>query len=220
MQKELAHTLKEIQDHGSKAFYQGRIAKSIQQSTCLRESDFARYEVLKKKPAKVKWQDLEIYSSAPPAGGVMLLQSFLLADRLQVTPPAKELTAEYIDSIAKIQEVVQDSRSYTIGDPAFRKVSTQQLLSASYVKELASRMNEGVSDQQAWNESIADQENHDNTTHFVVVDKNGMMVSSTNTLSQFFGSGIYVHGFFLNDQLKNFSSLSFSLNQWKRANVR
>lgn len=61
-------------------------------------------------------------------------------------------------------------------------------------------------------ESDADIENHENTTHFVVVDKNGMMVSVTNTLSDLFGSGEYVDGFFLNNQLKNFSNKEDSPN--------
>jgi gamma-glutamyltranspeptidase / glutathione hydrolase len=50
------------------------------------------------------------------------------------------------------------------------------------------------------------------TTHVVVVDRDGTMVSMTNTLSNFFGSGLPVSGFFLNDQLKNFSAEPDSIN--------
>src|SRR5699024_6764191 len=53
--------------------------------------------------------------------------------------------------------------------------------------------------------SISDEEDHDNTTHFVVVDKDNMMVSATHTLGNFFGSGDYVAGFFLNNQIANYS---------------
>jgi gamma-glutamyltranspeptidase/glutathione hydrolase len=45
------------------------------------------------------------------------------------------------------------------------------------------------------------------TTHFVVVDKNGEIASTTNTLASFFGSGDYMkEGFYMNDSLGNFSS--------------
>jgi gamma-glutamyltranspeptidase / glutathione hydrolase len=46
----------------------------------------------------------------------------------------------------------------------------------------------------------------------VVVDEQGTIVSMTNTLSNFFGSGQPVRGFFMNDQLKNFSADADSVN--------
>lgn len=57
-----------------------------------------------------------------------------------------------------------------------------------------------------------DEDEDGNTTHFVVVDKDGMMVSATNTISQFWGSGIYINGFFLNNQLRNFAQSKISPN--------
>jgi gamma-glutamyltranspeptidase / glutathione hydrolase len=42
------------------------------------------------------------------------------------------------------------------------------------------------------------------TTHISVVDADGTVVSMTNTLSNFWGSGQYVLGFFANDQLRYF----------------
>ncbi|SES20154.1 gamma-glutamyltransferase [Salipaludibacillus aurantiacus] len=54
---------------------------------------------------------------------------------------------------------------------------------------------------------------HNNTTHFVIIDKEGRMVSATHTLSNFFGSGQYYKGFFLNDQLSNFSETPGSINE-------
>src|SRR5699024_1971746 len=45
------------------------------------------------------------------------------------------------------------------------------------------------------------------TTHFVVVDKNGEIAITTNTLACFFGSGDYMKEvFYMNDSLGNFSS--------------
>ncbi|WP_303838420.1 gamma-glutamyltransferase [Evansella sp. LMS18] len=61
-------------------------------------------------------------------------------------------------------------------------------------------------------DSPADINQHNNTTHFVVIDREGRMVSATHTLSNFFGSGEYYKGFFLNDQLSNFSSTEGNIN--------
>src|SRR5699024_11800555 len=55
------------------------------------------------------------------------------------------------------------------------------------------------------NDSISDEEDHDNTTHFVIIDENDMMVSATHTLGNFFGSGDFVSVFFLNNQIDNYS---------------
>ena len=50
------------------------------------------------------------------------------------------------------------------------------------------------------------EEEHESTTHFVIIDRDGTVVSSTNTLSNFFGTGDYTEGLFLNNQLQNFGS--------------
>lgn len=89
------------------------------------------------------------------------------------------------------------------------------MLSDDHIDNLVSEVNGLELSEEYRNdlESDADIEDHGNTTHFVVVDKNGMMVSVTNTLSSFFGSGKYVNGFFLNDQLKSFSNRENSPNR-------
>ena len=56
-------------------------------------------------------------------------------------------------------------------------------------------------------------DNHVNTSHFVIIDREGRMITSTHTLSNFFGSGEYFKGFFLNDQLSNFSETIGSINE-------
>src|SRR5699024_12001853 len=38
-----------------------------------------------------------------------------------------------------------------------------------------------------------------------IIDENDMMVSATHTLGNFFGSGDFVSGFFLNNQIDNYS---------------
>ena len=46
-----------------------------------------------------------------------------------------------------------------------------------------------------------------NTTHISVIDADGMAVSMTNTVTNYWGSGQYVAGFFLNDQLERFTDI-------------
>lgn len=107
------------------------------------------------------------------------------------------------------------ARRQNVGDPQFSKVPVKEMLADQYIQQLTKDINlKQISSQyQTVADSLADKEEHDNTTHFVVVDKDGNMVTATNTLSNFFGSGIYVDGFFLNNQLKNFSIIKSSPNR-------
>ncbi|KIX10792.1 gamma-glutamyltransferase [Dethiosulfatarculus sandiegensis] len=47
---------------------------------------------------------------------------------------------------------------------------------------------------------------HSSTTHFSVMDKDGNAVAWTQTISYFFGTGNWVDGYFLNNELYNFTS--------------
>ena len=51
---------------------------------------------------------------------------------------------------------------------------------------------------------------HPNTTHFSIVDADGNAVASTTTLNNFYGSGVFLPtlGFFMNDEMDDFSSKS------------
>ncbi|NEU33853.1 gamma-glutamyltransferase, partial [bacterium LRH843] len=63
---------------------------------------------------------------------------------------------------------------------------------------------------------VSDLEEHESTTHFVVIDKEGTVVSTTNTLSNFFGSGKNIEGFFLNNTLGTFGEGINKIEEGKR----
>lgn len=207
VQKDLANTLKAIQKDGSKAFYQGLIARDIENiSQGVKVSDLKQYEPLVKEPLIIKYNDYEMVTPSPPTGGVMLAESLRMADQLDVEK-TKDLSADQIHLLGEVNKRVNYARRQNVGDPRFVNVPVKDMLAMDYIEQLSQDVNKqhislkynSIAD------SLADKEDHDNTTHFVIVDKDGNMVSATNTLSNFFGSGIYVDGFFLNNQLKNFS---------------
>lgn len=214
-QKELANTLRAIQSSGSKAFYSGIIAKDIEmKSNGIKMSDLSQYQASEKEPLRVKFGNYTMVTSPPPGGGLMLAQSLLLADELNIEK-TEDMSADFIHLLAETQKRVNYSRMKNVGDPKFVNVPVKEMLSDEYIKSLAKDISSDRISQQYKTvvDTLADQEDHDNTTHIVVVDKSGNMVSVTNTLSNFFGSGVYVDGFFLNNQLKNFSILKSSPNR-------
>ncbi|MBU8879134.1 gamma-glutamyltransferase [Bacillus sp. FJAT-29790] len=209
LQKELANTLRIIQKKGSNGFYTGDIAKQIHNKVEEIElSDFRDYKVLKKKPIKSEFDGFDVYSASPPLGGIMLAQSLQMAENLEI---GKTLNVDkYIHLMGLINRISYQDRVKHIGDPDFVEMDLEKLVSKEYSQKLASNVSKR---HKSPFDSDADFEDHENTTHFVIVDKQGMMVSATNTLSNLFGSGEYVAGFFLNNQLKNFSNNQNSPNR-------
>ncbi|KAF0092380.1 MAG: gamma-glutamyltranspeptidase [Fusobacteria bacterium] len=193
-------------------FYEGEVAKEIVKNSNLTLKDLAGYQVVKREPIKGIFSGYEVYSSTPPSGGVTLVQTLSLAEKLKLGN-IKENSANYISLLAAITQVTYNDRLGNIGDPSFYDFDDNILTSDDYVNNLASQVKLIDSfNQLPVDDSPAIVEDEENTTHIVVYDKNGMMVSLTNTLTQFFGTGESAFGFFINNHMDNFSLNSKSIN--------
>ena len=204
-QADLAITLKAIQSEGAMVFYNGTIAKDIAKAVKgLKLSDLQNYQVYEAKPIKAKYLNYEIISAPPPFGGVTLAQILMMSERLKIND--FETSGSGIYEMAQIINAAYQDRSTNIGDPKFSNINVEELTSQTYIEKLIANA--------ASNMNFVSTDTED-TTHFVVVDKDGMMVSCTNSLSSWFGSGILVDGFYLNNHLKNFSKDTNSINKWE-----
>ena len=204
-QPELALTLRQIEAEGSFAFYKGEIAKTIVDSVKgLALSDLSDYTVKRSTPVSAKYGEYEVVSAPPPFGGITLIQILMMADKMKIRN--LETDAGNLETINYIINAVYSKRLKTIADPQFSVIDNDKLVSSEFIDQMILDLKK--------NQSYISTDNED-TTHFVVIDKNGMMVSCTNSLSSLFGSGIYTGGFFLNNHLKNFSKDTKSLNRWE-----
>ncbi|MDQ0253917.1 gamma-glutamyltranspeptidase/glutathione hydrolase [Evansella vedderi] len=215
IQTDLAKTLRSIQEKGPSVFYHGYIADSImRQAGSIDKQDLQSYNVVVKDPLQGKFDEFDVYTPPPPAGGVMLIQTLLLAELLNIEE-TKTNNSIFTTLMGLINRKSYKDRLHKIGDPTFVDVPMEEMISQEHIDYLASNItNLNLYEEGSLQlDSQADIDDHENTTHFVVVDSNGMMVSATNTLSNFFGSGKYVEGFFLNNQLHNFSNTTNSPNR-------
>ncbi|MFC4078365.1 gamma-glutamyltransferase [Salinithrix halophila] len=206
-QQELAQILELIQQEGADGFYRGSIAKElVRKAPSITLDDLARYRVLKKKPVKGRFAGYDVYAPPAPSGGIMMIQFLQVAEALKVEE-TKGKPSDFVHLSSEIYKCTYKDRLYKVGDPAFVQVPEEEMISKQHTLKLTKEVsrNQLSKEQKLELDSAADQEDHDNTTHFVVVDRDGMMVSATNTVSGYYGSGVYVKGFFLNNQLKNFS---------------
>lgn len=214
-QEELAKTLRKIQEKGSDVFYKGEIGEQIDiNNQGIRLEDLGDYKTRKTKAISTNFQGYKLHVPPPPSGGVMLIQSLLMADYLDVGKLNND-SSDYVQLMGEINRISNKERHQYVGDPEFEDIPTEKLISEEHIAELAANVTlEGFSEEHTTeSDTIEDEFEEGSTTHFVVIDKNGMMVSATNTLSNFFGSGYYVAGFFLNNQLDNFSTTSRSPNR-------
>jgi gamma-glutamyltranspeptidase / glutathione hydrolase len=201
VQKSLAKTLEKIQEEGIGGFYRGEIADAISSTVKIPLEDMKKYTVEERQPVIGTYKDYDVYTAPPPFSGVTLLQMLKLLEREQ-TYEKKEREEKYIEEFGEIMKVTYKDRSLYSGDPNFIKIDLDKRMSETILK----KMQKEVTEIDYQEHELVDVEEHESTTHFVVMDKEGTVVSVTNTLGNFFGSGAYTDGFFLNSQIAQFKS--------------
>lgn len=202
--------LRQIQEEGQAAFYEGGLGQQIVDAVSgLEMDDFAAYEVLELEPTVGTFAGYEVISGAAPASGQALIQTLQIAEAAGINDIELGTTEAY-HTIAQAWRASMSDRNEFVGDPSHEDVPVDQLLSTEHAESIAAQIPADDFLNVAEVDSALSTET--DTTHVVVVDSEGRMVSMTNTLSNFFGSGLPVSGFFLNDQLKNFAGDPESVN--------
>jgi gamma-glutamyltranspeptidase/glutathione hydrolase len=213
IQENLAKTLRTLKNNGLNDFYNGDLSSKVANTnSSISIDDLKSYSVEKTAPVKGEFKNYSVYSATAPMSGITLIQTLQMAELLNVQRADLE-TEEYIHLLGEISKRTYQDRLINIGDPNFKNINTEYLTSKEYSSLLASDISSKISDKfNMIDDSPADIADHSNTTHFAVMDKSGMTVSATNTLSNFFGSGVMVEGFFMNNQLQNFGTIPGSAN--------
>jgi gamma-glutamyltranspeptidase/glutathione hydrolase len=145
----------------------------------------------------------------PPSSGVALLQMLAILDRKDIASrgPA-DPQAWFLFAMAS--RLMYVDRDQYVADPEFVRVPVEGLLEAGYVQDRAGLIGEvagpapaaGLPDMGLGADRTREAAG---TSHFVVIDRAGNLVSMTTTVESLFGSGRAVGGFMLNNQLSDFS---------------
>ncbi len=212
----LARTLEAIIKEGSKVFYEGYIADSIikvlaQQGMHLSANDLARYRAILREPIQGNYRGYTVLTVPPPTGGFNLLQQLKILEHYDLGT-YQQPTPEIYHLIQQTIRAVYSDRLSHVGDPRFVYVPLEELLSEEHILGKIDLIESGDIPMPMYRDPYRPS---DNTTHIVVLDSAGNWVSVTNTISFFFGYGLQAEGFFLNTQLKNFSSNPRSPNSFQ-----
>ncbi|TVP81499.1 MAG: hypothetical protein EA344_12980, partial [Alkalicoccus sp.] len=230
-QPELAETLRKIQEEGADAFYEGSVAESITSQTDFTMEDFAAYEADVRDPVSAEIGDQIVHGGPSPSSGAVVVQSLQLADRIANSQDLEEITegeatmealvnepeneAAYMHLINEITSATYGYRLDTLGDPGFDDIDHERMTGEEALTHMLG--NVGTEEITGADEELfdtpAEEADSRHTTHFVITDTEGRMVSATHSLGEFYGSGMHVDGIFLNNQMTNFSEDPTNINR-------
>ncbi|MCX6600667.1 MAG: gamma-glutamyltransferase [bacterium] len=171
-------------------------------------SDLASYSVKERKPLRATYHGYEIITLPPPSsGGTILLETLRLLEAVDLKAMG-HLSPDYIHTVALASRQALKDAEIWITDPDFNRVPGEALLSDAWIEEARARMlTDTVPDRMPPMDSLR-AFGPGNTTHLVAVDSAGNLVSLTQSLNYFFGSGVMVPelGLLLNNHMADFST--------------
>lgn len=208
---EIADTMEEIAAKGVDFYYKGQLAddivKAVQENGgVLAKEDMAGYDVQVKEPLRGSYRGYEIATMPPPSSGVIILEMLNILENFDLSAMGQG-SADSIHAIAETMKAAFADRSVGVGDPRFVKVNVDLLSSKEFAKERFACIDMKKAQSFAPAEQVDCKDYPGNTTHFVVIDKAGNIVTQTQTVRDWYGSGVVVkgRGFVMNNTMADFS---------------
>jgi gamma-glutamyltranspeptidase/glutathione hydrolase len=218
---DLAQTLRLVALEGSEPFYHGSIARDIvaavQTETnpgMLTLEDLAGYEVKDRPAVCLPYRAYEVCGMGPPSSGALTvgqMLGMLAAFDLPALGPSPEATHLFMEA----SKLAFADRGLFMADSDFVDMP-EGLLDGVYLAGRAAQIDPAnamptpvLPGSPPWDESRrlapdGDRPNH-GTTHFVILDRDGNMLSATTTIETGFGSRVMSGGFLLNNELTDFA---------------
>ena len=215
-----AEFLGRLASQGPEALYAGSTGAKIVARTragplggSMTMTDLANYKPVKREALCRPYRVYEVCVPPPPSSGVGLLELLGLLEHTDIaTRGPNDPQAWYL--FAEASRIMYADRDRYVGDPAFVDVPIAGLLAPAYVAERAKLIAPVAGPPPAAGApegaKVAARDSTyepTGTSHFIVGDASGNVVSMTTTVESIFGSGRMVDGFFLNNQMTDFAFL-------------
>ncbi|MBN27430.1 MAG: gamma-glutamyltransferase [Alteromonadaceae bacterium] len=222
---EYAKTL-EIIANNPKDFYQGDIAKQIAamvqqqpRAGSLTAEDIAAYKPVKRAALCQDYRDTQICGAPPPSSWLAVGMIMGILENGPRPSAAGPDDPKNWAIMAQAQQLAYADRDQFVADPNFVDMPINGMLNKEYLAKRATLISDkatpetyAVGDPWAYNDVPSEEtagidatRDVHGTTHFVVVDTKGDVVSMTATVESIFGTTRMVGGMFLNNQLTDFS---------------
>lgn len=219
---EFATTVKLLAEKGSEPFYNGQPAMNIAKAVSnvpdnpglMTPSDLQSYRVIERPPVCSPYREYEICGmGAPSSGGIALGQIFGILRNfdMKALGPENMLSWRLLGDASRLAFA---DRNYYVADPQFTDVPEKIMLHPAYLKLRAGLIADhygALKNITPGGFSRTGQAGKGNdlelpsTSHLVIVDKEGNVVSMTTSIENAFGSTLMVNGYLLNNELTDFS---------------
>ena len=211
-QPDLGRTLRWLADDGPDAFYRGRIAKLIVAEMAgsqglVTADDLADYRAKLRKPIHTRYRGFDVYGPPPPSsGGICLIEMLNILENFDLRRKGR-WSAETNHLMIEAMRRAYLDRARFLGDQDFVQIPGR-LTRKSYAAQLAAKISpRQATDSVQLGADIPLAPEGASTTHFSVIDAQGMAVSNTYTLEYSYGSRVVVQGggFLLNNEMGDFN---------------
>lgn len=210
-QLDLAHSLRRVMLNRSAGFYEGETARLIAEEMrrgggLIDEADLAAYQARERAPVRGTYRGVEVISMPPPsAGGVALIEMLNILEGYDMESLGHN-TSRSVHLMAEAMRRAYRDRAIHLADPDFVDVPIHRLTSPEHASALRATIDRNRASRSDPADVVLADESPE-TTHYSVVDADGMAVSVTYTLEAGYGSGIVVPGagFLLNNEMGDFN---------------
>lgn len=215
----LAKTFRRFADEGAAPFYTGDLAENVIMATraspvnagLLTAEDFAAYQAISRKPVCYPYRGLEICGMGPPSSGALTVGQILMMLEHRDLGAAPNPAAWRL--YAEASRLAFADRGLYMADSDFTKMP-EGLLDPDYMAARAGLISTDAAGAAApgappWKESALRAPDRSaerpGTSHFVIRDSFGDIMSMTTTIETGFGSKLMANGYLLNNELTDFS---------------
>ena len=223
IQKDLAKVLTKIAKEGRDGFYEGEVPELIAKEDraaggIITSEDVERYHAVICDPIIVNYHGYEVVSMPlSSSGGICLEEILNIMEHFDIRKYGYGASQTLHYEIEAMRHAFADRDKY-LGDAVFVSVPVAKLLSKEYAAAIALQIDsfKATPSNQIYPDLISPPHEGTHTTHYSVVDREGNAVSVTTTLNSYFGSMVVVGnaGFFLNNEMDDFSSKPGTPNQF------
>ena len=196
VQADLARSLRLVAQEGPGVFHGGSLGQAVDEA--MRDAGgFLRLEDLRENeaewwdPISIEYRGYQVMVPSPPANSFPALLRLGMMSRVDVRGMGHN-TVEYLHLYAEVTKLAYLHRLLYAGDPDINPPPLDTILSPDYWDEMVSRID--LEESRPFARPFMPGEGGGNTTHFVVADAEGNVVSATQTLGNVFGSRIMPPG--------------------------
>ncbi|MGD9589466.1 MAG: gamma-glutamyltransferase [Pyrinomonadaceae bacterium] len=213
-QPELGATLARIQKQGATEFYTGETARLIAadmkaNNGLITLEDLKNYVAKEREPLRGTYRGHEIITMPPPSsGGLVMLQVLNMLEPHDIKSLGHNAAA-MVHLLTEASRRAFADRAEYMADPDFADVPAPILIDKKYSTERMAKFErtKATPSSELKPGVIVRSEGND-TTHYTIIDKDGMVVSNTYTINDLYGSRVTAKGtgILLNDEMDDFAA--------------